>query len=76
MELQRGAVGLLVDHETAAIGPQRERFGQGQGPVAVLAQHPVAAGLGAGRGIGADGAPLGDTKALGDQGLDADVVGA
>ena len=76
MDLHRRALRLLVDQQTAALGPDGERIGKRQRLVAVLAQYPVAAGLGAGRGIGADGAPLGDMEAFGDQGLDADIVGA
>ena len=42
--------------------------------VTVLAQHPVAAGLGTRSGVGMDGATLGDAEALGGQRLDADIV--
>src|SRR3546814_17085172 len=44
--------------------------------VAVPAPDTVAAGLGAGRGMGIAGAPLDDLEALGDQRLDPDIVGA
>ena len=68
---------LLVDQQTCAgASGQSERLDQGQRTVAVLAQDPVAAGLGAGRGVGVHRAALGDVEALGGQGLDADVVGA
>ena len=76
VHLHGGAMRLVVDEQAAALGAQCERLGQRQWPVAVLAQDPVAAGFGAGRGIGADDAALGDVEAFGDQGLDADVVGA
>ena len=76
MHLHRRAPRLFVDQQTAALGADRKGVGERQRAVAVLAQHAVAAGLGAGRGIGADRPPLGDMKAFGDQGLDADVIGA
>jgi hypothetical protein len=74
--LDRRALGLFVDQQAATVGPEGERFGQGQGPVAVLAQDAIATGLGAGRGVGVNRTALGDLEALGGQGLDADVVGA
>ena len=66
---------LLVDDEPGARGRgKRERVGQRQGPVAVAAQDPVAGGLGAGRGMGVDRAPLDDAEAFGGQRLDAEIV--
>ena len=68
---------LLVDQQSGAgSGCQRERVGERQRAVAVLAHDAVAARLGAGRGMGIDRAALGDAEALGGQRLDADVVGA
>ena len=75
--LHRGPPGLGVDKEAAAGRAGRvDCFGEGEGVVAVLAQHPVAARLGAGRGVRVNGAALGDAEALGGQRLDADVVEA
>ena len=74
--LHRRAMRVLVDEQPAALSPKRQRIGKRQRMIAVLAQYPVAARLGAGRGIGANCPPLGDMKAFGDQGLDADVIGA
>ena len=76
MDLHRRPMRLLVDQQTAALSPQRQRIGKCQRMIAVLAQYPVTACLGAGRGISADSPPLGDREAFGDQGLDADIVGA
>ena len=74
--LHGGAVRLLVDEETAGRRAKSQSLGERQGAVAVLAQHPVAARLGAGSGMGVDRAALGDPKAFGGQCLDADIVGA
>src|SRR3546814_20436136 len=58
--------------------PERDPVGlvQAEWAVAVPAPDTVAAGLGAGRGMGIDGAPLDDLEALGDQRLDPAIVGA
>ena len=55
---------------------KRERVGQRQRPVAVAAQDPVAAGLGASGGMRVDRAPLDDAEAFGSQRLDAEIVDA
>ena len=76
-DLHRGAMRLLVDQQAGAGVPgQGERLGERQGPVAVLAQHAIAAGFGARRGMGVHRTAFGDAEALGGERLDADVVGA
>ena len=76
MNLDRGAMRLFVNQEAAGRGAQCKRFGKRQRPVAVLAQNPVAARFGAGRGMRINGAAFGDRETFGRQGLDTQVVDA
>ena len=76
-QLDGGAMRPGVGKQDAAGGVSEiERFLERERAVAVLARHLVEPRLGAGRGMGGDGAAAEHDEALGPDGLEARVVGA